>query len=93
MAEKIQTAQRVHHLFLEDRKVLSLTGVSDVESFDDKTVIAVTDIGELTVLGANMQITKLNLETGDLSVEGRVDSLTYAENRKRAGGLFGKLFR
>ena len=93
MAEKMQTVQKPHHLFLENRRVLSLTGVSDVNSFDDKTVVAITDIGELSVQGANLQITKLSLETGDLSLEGRVDSLTYTENRKRAGGLFGRLFR
>ena len=93
MAEKTVTVQKPHHMFLEDRRILTLTGVSDVQNFDEKTVVAVTDHGELTVLGSGLQITRLSLESGDLSLEGRVDSLTYAENRTGKGGFFGRLFR
>lgn len=93
MAEKLSVVQKPHHLFLEDRRVLTLTGVSDVENFDDKTVVAITDHGELTVMGGELQITRLSLETGDMALEGRIDSLTYAENRMKKGGFWGRLFR
>ncbi len=93
MAEKMPVVQKPHHLFLEDRRVLTLTGVSDVENFDDKTVVAITDHGELTVTGGELQITRLSLESGDLALEGRIDSLLYTENRMKKGGFFGRLFR
>jgi len=93
MAEKVSVVQKPHHLFLEDRRGLTLTGVADVEHFDDKTVVAITDYGELTVSGGELQITRLSLETGDLALEGRIDSLLYAENRMKKGGFLGRLFR
>jgi len=44
------------------------------------------------VLGSHLQITKWNRENGDMALEGKVDSLTYTENRQK-GGFFSRLFR
>lgn len=81
-----------HILNLSERSQLSATGVRDVDSFDDTAVIVHTEQGELTIKGSELHISRLNVETGDLTVEGRIDSLSYAELRAR-GGWFGKLFR
>ena len=81
-----------HQLIMQDRRQVELTGVADVDSFDENTVIAYTSLGQLTVRGSGLHIRQLNLEGGSLSVEGQVDSLTYADVAK-GGGFFGRLFR
>ena len=81
-----------HQVIMENRGTLSVSGVSDVDSFDDTTVVVYTSLGELTVRGEGLQIQRLNVETGDLSLQGTVDSLTYAENTSRRGG-WKRLFR
>lgn len=82
-----------HNLFLEDRKKLSLTGVTDVDSFDEATIIAYTDYGELTISGTNLHIGKLNIEAGELSVDGNIVSMTYIDQAPKSTGFFGKMFR
>ncbi len=81
-----------HTLCLHDRRSLSVSGVRDVDSFDEETVILYTDLGELTIKGVGLHINRLNIETGDVSLEGKIDTLSYAEPRVK-GGVFGKLFR
>ncbi len=82
-----------HVLSLSERRVLSMTGVQDVDSFDETVIIAYTEQGELTIRGNGLHINRLNIETGDLSLEGRIDSLTYTDVHTRGSGFFGKLFR
>ena len=77
---------------MEDRKVIKVTGVSDVDSFDEQTVIAFTDMGELTIHGDGIHISKLNVDTGELSLEGNFHALSYSDSKKQ-GGFFAKLFK
>ncbi|MBR2406127.1 MAG: sporulation protein YabP [Clostridia bacterium] len=92
--EQRQEGYTVPHLLsLSERRVLSVSGVQDVDSFDDTTVVIYTELGELTVKGNSLHIQRLNVETGDLSLEGLVESLTYTEVHSRSGGFFGRLFR
>ena len=93
MAEQKPVVKMPHHIILEDRHALSVSGVSDVDSFDEMTVIIYTDLGELTVKGEGLHINRLNIETGELSLEGQIQSLTYAEIQNRASGFFGRLFK
>lgn len=82
-----------HVISLSDRRALSVSGVQDVDSFDETTIIIYTVQGELTVKGNDLHINRLNIESGDLTMEGTVESLTYTDVRERSGGFFGKLFR
>ncbi len=82
-----------HSLILKDRSQLTLSGVTDVDSFDESTIVAYTDYGELTVKGENLHISMLNIDTGDLSIDGRISSLTYLENQPKSTSFFGKVFR
>ncbi len=91
---KIVAAPAEPHLVsLSDRRALSVSGVQDVDSFDETTVVIYTEQGELTVRGRELHINRLNVETGDLSLEGHVESLVYTDVHTRSGGFFGKLFR
>ncbi len=91
MAE--QKAVKVpHNLILENRRSLTATGVSNVDSFDDQTVVARTDLGDLVIHGEKLHIEKLNIESGELTLSGEIASMTYAEPRG-SGGVFSKLFK
>jgi sporulation protein YabP len=83
-----------HNLSLENRSRLSLTGVTDVDSFDERSIILFTQLGELTIQGKDLRINSMSVETGDLSVEGDVWSLVYGDKeRKKAPTIFSKLFK
>ena len=93
---KTQTNEFSHNLIMENRKKLSISGVEDVDSFDEDTIILYTEIGMLTIKGAQLHINKLSVETGEVVVEGEIDSVTYsdADSAKSRGiGFIGKLFR
>lgn len=84
----------LQNLILENREKLSVTGVNDVLSFDDQVVIIETELGLLTVKGENLKINKLNIDTSEVIVEGRIDNLSYSEHQtKSEGGIFGKIFK
>lgn len=85
--------ERRHSVVMEDRKKLSISGVEEVESFDETTVVMVTDLGVLVVRGTNLHIEALSLEGGELRLAGEVESLTYEEQTGRGGGLLARLFR
>lgn len=82
-----------HNLTLCGRGRLCVTGVEDVGSFDDDCVTAYTTEGVMTVRGANFKINRLNVEIGELELEGDVDSIEYSDGVRRGGGFFGKIFR
>lgn len=82
-----------HGLVLEERKKLTATGVSNVDSFDEQTIVAYTNLGELTIRGQGLKINRLNIETGELTVDGEINSMTYTDNQPQNAGFFSKLFR
>ncbi|MGM9619466.1 MAG: YabP/YqfC family sporulation protein [Oscillospiraceae bacterium] len=81
-----------HRLELEERSRLTVTGVENVERFDESGIVLATSAGTLVISGEELHIGKLSLDGGELLVEGRVDSLCYEELERRAGfwrRLFG----
>ena len=88
-----ETAHRPHAMTLTDRKKLSLTGVNEVTSFDEKQLILRTEGGQMLIGGTGLHVTALLLEEGRVSVEGQVDSISYtgrsAGGRKGLKGLLG----
>lgn len=79
-------------LMLDNRSRLTVSGISDVDSFDENTVVAYTDYGQLTIHGSGLNISKLSTESGELAVEGNISSLMYTDNQP-AGSLFKRLFK
>ena len=82
-----------HNIILEGRERLSISGVEDVESFNEETIVVYTSKGLLLVQGNDLHIEKLSLDGGDLAVEGQVLSLRYEEEPKDRGGLLSRLFK
>ena len=93
MTDDKKVVKLPHSVIMEDRKTLSVSGVTDIESFDEQTIIAMTDLGELTIRGWNLHITRLNLEQTELLVDGEISSLTYTDVRPQAKGFFAKVMR
>ena len=82
-----------HNLILEERGSLTVTGVEDIDSFDDQTVVIYTGLGELTVRGNQLHIERIDLQAGELELQGQVDALTYADQPPVRGGFFARIFR
>ena len=83
-----------HHVMMEERSSLTVSGVSDVERFDENEIVMSTSRGTLVVTGENLHIEKLSLDGGDLKVEGDIDALTYEDDRREKGGsLLARLLR
>ena len=74
MEEKRKEAQNI---ILENRKKASISGVVDIDSFDEQSVILYTSLGMLTVKGYGLHINRLNVETGEVVIEGDMDSFVY----------------
>lgn len=81
-----------HRLELTGREHLIVSGVEDVERFDENGVIMITSAGTLIVTGEALHIGKLSLEGGELFVDGRIDSVAYEDGPDRQGGFFSRLF-
>lgn len=84
-----------HKLMLENRQQGTVTGVRDVSSFDEKEILLVTEAGKLLIKGEQFHMKRLNLEKGEVDLEGKVDSLTYLSKNmdKKEESLLKRMFR
>ena len=80
-----------HRLTLDARSRLSMTGVTEVESFDEESVALVTPRGALLIRGQGLHLQMLSLDGGEVRVDGTVDSIAY-EADAPTGGFFARLF-
>ena len=71
-----------HKLCLNERKELTMTGVTEVVSFDDSAVVLRTCLGTLLIQGQELQLKALSLEGGQVAVEGSISALAYEEPRQ-----------
>lgn len=90
--EKAKAPGKPHNIILEDRARLSVSGVEDVDSFDERQIIMRTTKGNLILRGSELHIDKLSLDTGELSVSGLITELGYEETAA-GGSLWSRLFK
>jgi len=81
-----------HQLTMEGRERLTVSGVEDVERFDENMIVMSTSAGTLVVSGERLHIGKLSLDGGELHVDGQIDALQYEEQGGGRGGLLARLF-
>lgn len=84
--------QLPHKLVLNERKNLTLTGVTEVVSFDDTAVVLRTVLGDLEIQGQQLQLKNLSMDGGQVAVDGHISTLLYEEPRQR-GGFWGRLLK
>lgn len=89
--EKNKLPVKPHHVIMEDRTKLTITGVEDVISFDEAEIITRTGQGNLMIRGRNLHIGKLTLDTGEVTIDGTISELCY-EDTTPSTGLWAKLF-
>lgn len=95
MEEKKVSKPKIQNIILENREKLSVSGVIDVESFNDESVIIETDLGVLIVRGEDLHINRLNLDSSELIVEGDIVSCEYTDSGSKSKGLgfFSRMFK
>lgn len=86
----------VHNLILENRKKLSVSGIEEVESFNEEEIILRTaQHGVMVIKGLELHINKLNVDSGDVSITGEVVAMDYVDESTKAKGpgLLTRLLR
>lgn len=81
MDEKKTSGQ--HKLLISERKSGTVTGVKEVDSFNEKEIQMVTECGRLLIKGENLHVKELHLEKGEAQIEGKINSLTYVTNGRQ----------
>ena len=87
---------RSHKIAVMNRNSANITGVLDVISFDITEVLLETEQGMLHMKGKDLHVNRLNLEKGEVDVEGVLDSFAYSQvpvSLKKTEGFLGKLFK
>ena len=84
-----------HKVILEDRERMSITGILDVLSFDEESIIAETEKGMLILRGSNIHVGKLNLDDGEVTVDGMIDNIEYSEGgiTKGKNSFLNRIFK
>jgi sporulation protein YabP len=84
-----------HDLVMRGRRSLEITGVKQVESFDNEEFLLETVMGFLAIKGQNLQMKNLDVDKGIVSIKGKIFDLVYLDEHQgeKAKGFFSKLFR
>ncbi len=92
MANEEKHLELPHRLTLEGRARLSVTGITEIESFDENSVVLYTTRGTLVIRGHQLHLSTLSVDGGQASVDGTIDSLTYEDETRGGGGILSRLF-
>ncbi|MBM7555136.1 sporulation protein YabP [Thalassobacillus pellis] len=87
--------QAEHHVRMNNRRNLEITGVKEVDSFDNEEFLLQTNMGYLVIRGENLQMKNLDVEQGLVAIKGKVYELSYLDENhaEKAKGIFSKLFK
>ena len=91
-ANTYQKEQEGHQLILTGRTRGIISGVKEIEEFDNETIDLSTTMGRLLIKGKNLKVKGLDLTTGEARIEGNVDSLEYTKGHTEES-LLKRLFR
>ncbi|MCD8328382.1 MAG: sporulation protein YabP [Ruminococcus sp.] len=76
-----KTLTKPSNLTLENRSLLRLTGVTDIDSFNEEAIVLFTTLGELVIKGKNLHVNSVNVDSGDAEIVGEIKTISYT-NRK-----------
>lgn len=95
--DKVENFNTLGHVVtLSERKNIVISGVKKIESFDNEEFLMETNMGYIVLKGSDLEIIKLDTYQGNVSIKGKVNSLSYMENlskKDKEDGVFNKLFR
>ena len=75
MTNDEKNQRTVHNVIMENRKSLTISGVTDVDSFDERCISLYTQMGELVIRGRELHINSMSVETGDMTIDGDIWAL------------------
>lgn len=85
-----------HNVTINERKSIVVTGVKKIDSFDNEEFLMDTTMGYVIIKGNELEIIKLDTIAGNVSIKGRISSLTYMDNggkKEKEDSVFSKLFK
>lgn len=86
--------QTGHIIYIDNRQKVDITGVTTIITFNEENIILSTIMGGLNIKGKNLKVNKLNVDTGDMSIEGEILSITYtAKDASKKENMLKKLFK
>ena len=91
-------SRKIHNVVLYNRRQMTVSGVIRVDNFNENIIVLITDVGQMTVEGLNLHISKLSLETGDMNIDGDITGLIYTDDTSgpangKSSKFFSKLFK
>ncbi len=95
MDEKKVVKSKPHNINIEGREKLQISGVVEVGSFNDNTISLDTELGGLIIKGVNLHISKLNVDDGNLMIEGYMVSCIYSDKMESSkdGSFLSRIFK
>lgn len=82
------------NILIEDRSRVTITGVEQVESFNDNSIVLKTVKGGMIIKGEGLNVGKLNLEDGNVKIDGIINGITYSDkDYSQKGNIIGKIFK
>ena len=93
MEEKKNELKSAHSILIDEREKIKVSGVTDVDSFDENEIILYTSDGGVVLSGEDFKINRLNVESGDVEIEGFVNEIKYTNLTQTSSGLWSKIFK
>ena len=78
---------------INNRSSIDISGVEEVISYDEQSIVLVVCKARMTVEGENLRVTELSVDDGKVSAIGRIDAVTYDEGTVKKSGFFSSLFK
>ena len=78
-----------------DRSNISITGVNKIVSFDDEEFLMETVMGNLRILGNDLELLKLDTGDGNVKIKGKINSFMYIDGKtkNKEESIITKLFK
>ncbi|MEG1984386.1 MAG: YabP/YqfC family sporulation protein, partial [Oscillospiraceae bacterium] len=93
MAEVMNTQPKKHTVSIEDRKSAKISGISEVSSYDVNAVVVESDCGELIIQGSSLHINSFDQSSGNLLLEGIIESMQYVNIKPKGESFFARILK
>lgn len=91
---KASKSQHNHIVHIDNRERIEITGVTKVDTFNEDDVVLHTVMGVINIKGKDMKVNKLNVDTGDMLIEGTIHSMQYlSKDKEKKGSILKNLFK
>lgn len=91
--QEAASSQGHHNLILEDRRAMTATGITRIVSYDEYSATLETQQDSLVVGGRELQVSELSIQTGEVKIAGKIESIQYADLKESPAGFFKRLVR